>query len=593
MIIATSCAPSELKVDPNMSPAYLSLALGDVQRFISDARSTSDLAAGSAVMSWLAAKVIDELAGSSCEVILPSPTGSTGIPNRIWARLPNWSPKTAQAVEGAVKQKAEELFESANLPRPEGFPEVRWVLIGESGGETYAELWARAREALDARKRIRAFDPYQGSGDGLCSSCGRWEVTKNPPLDRTRLRRGEELCAACALKRAVGSRARSPGALNLTFSPFPSTAGIASAPYRAGLLDGLPGNAGGLRSLLDALDELDQHADLQIARVLAGAIPTLERKLSTIQAGNGERELAERLLAVDGAWCYPDNWQLESIEREHQFPAGTVSEALVERGRRAAAELTGGAGPSPYLAVFLQDADRMGRALGGQPNPFGGTPQEPDEDFHAKVSGALAAIGESLRVKVEDDARGRLVYSGGDDLLAFLPVEDALGAARACRDAVIDTLPGAEVSASITFFHHSYPLQEALRRARQALDEAKELGRGRLALRLLRRGGERARVALRWRLGKNPAEAVDLIAQAFRDGLSPGLIHDVSAECEGFRGLGRARIGSELCRLCRRHGKEDAAQVIAACDPEDGGPGISVDVLNLAHFISSQSGQQS
>jgi CRISPR-associated protein Cmr2 len=154
------------------------------------------------------------------------------------------------------------------------------------------------------------------------------------------------------------------------------------------------------------------------------------------------------------------------------------------------------------------------------------------------------------------------VYAGGDDLLGLVPAATALAAARECRAGFLDRcgglLPRPTVSSAVVFFHASYPLRDALARARAALVEAKETGgRDSLAVVVLRRGGEKAAAVLPWsgRGGADPTVALEGVVDSFRTGLSPALVRDLYEGRRGLAELDRARLdyATELRRLVGRH----------------------------------------
>ena len=80
--------------------------------------------------------------------------------------------------------------------------------------------------------------------------------------------------------------------------------------------------------------------------------------------------------------------------------------------------------PDPYLAVLVADGDKMGSAISSISSP----------DDHRKFSQELSKFASAARTIVENN-HGSLVYSGGDDVLAFLPVDTCLDAARDLHEA--------------------------------------------------------------------------------------------------------------------------------------------------------------
>jgi CRISPR-associated protein Cmr2 len=79
--------------------------------------------------------------------------------------------------------------------------------------------------------------------------------------------------------------------------------------------------------------------------------------------------------------------------------------------------------PYPYVACLVADGDRMGGAIESLTSA----------DEHRAFSRSLAGFAGEARRTVEQVHRGSLVYTGGDDVLAFLPLPEALGCADALR----------------------------------------------------------------------------------------------------------------------------------------------------------------
>jgi CRISPR-associated protein Cmr2 len=77
-----------------------------------------------------------------------------------------------------------------------------------------------------------------------------------------------------------------------------------------------------------------------------------------------------------------------------------------------------------YVACLVADGDRMGKAL----DALG------SDTAHQHASRAIAAFAhKDARRIVEQDYFGQLVYAGGDDVLAFVALEDAVACANALR----------------------------------------------------------------------------------------------------------------------------------------------------------------
>ena len=78
--------------------------------------------------------------------------------------------------------------------------------------------------------------------------------------------------------------------------------------------------------------------------------------------------------------------------------------------------------PSPFYAILLMDGDSLGELL---------------RKSGSAVSDALDRFTRQVP-DIVDRHNGFLIYAGGDDVLALLPLEDALACAAAVRQCYLD-----------------------------------------------------------------------------------------------------------------------------------------------------------
>jgi CRISPR-associated protein Cmr2 len=142
--------------------------------------------------------------------------------------------------------------------------------------------------------------------------------------------------------------------------------------------------------------------------------------------------------------------------------------------------------PQPYLAILVADGDRMGELISRQDDP----------EAHRQLSKSLDGFAQKARAIVPK-YRGFMVYSGGDDVLAFLPVNRAVACAKELSEAFRHQVKGT-LSAGIAIVHYREPLSLSLERARAAEKAAKNGGRNALAVALHTRGGSPITVVQRW-----------------------------------------------------------------------------------------------
>lgn len=324
----------------------------------------------------------------------------------------------------------------------------------------------------------------------------------------------------------------------------------------------------------------------QTTRVLMSKADSvaLPRKLLRL-APAGSREAAKALPALlDAArelreTAFESPHQAQAAELQAKAMENAVRQTLGRDGEPARLET--------YYALLLMDGDRMGAWLSGGENyaisyrdSFHSKVRdgaqahvEKHEDLrkyfnskralspnrHLAISGALNDFSLTLaRFVVEDEHAGRLIYSGGDDVLAMLPVMDLLAAMQqlraaysgvACPDAPFERardiemnqgfvrltqrdgegravprlmrLMGSRATASIgaVIAHHQAPLGAVMRELRSAEKRAKnEGGRDAFSLTVIKRSGGDLRLTakLTAAAGESPMTCLRELSAALR-----------------------------------------------------------------------------
>jgi CRISPR-associated protein Cmr2 len=569
------------------------IALPGVQSFIEESRSTSDVSAASQIYAALAAVVIGSLRSEDdADLILPdyrvenvaagSPESSgapgvPGVPNRIVVSFPA-GVGSAAAERAAVAARStwhewlcDVLGRTSNVPETPGFPRLQWACVSAVPG--YKAQWEQVQRLMAGRSQVRDFPVVpdeQWRQRVLCTLSPRWPAEEQVPPRTPAHEKDLKLSAVGWVKHRWHRMNRQDG--------FPSTASIASAPYRQAVLRHLGHDVVrvAVRRLRDAVGQIEGTAP-------ETAVPGL------VTPGEGDRWFATSA----GPWVYPDSWQLESIAREAglfrpgrdaEMPA-QVRERLgpvVEAGRRAARDLRDAMAGLPaapplakYLAVVVQDLDSMGLFLSGKARSAAGQVLSISQDEHRRVSLELLDVAAAQRAALRDGALlGVPVYAGGDDLLAFVPASTALAAAERCHDAIPLSLPTA--STAVLFFHYHASIQAAMSQARRLLKDAKEHVEGKhaLAVGYLRRSGTSAVSIQPWpgREGASSAELFRLFALGGAEQLSPRLVSDLerdAGELAALRAASERLYLAELARLVRRHtegGEAVTSEAVGALD---------------------------
>lgn len=306
-----------------------------------------------------------------------------------------------------------------------------------------------------------------------------WNTVREKQRNSALLSKDERLSAFSIVKR-FGHEANP----DLHIERFPSTSSIASANTRYKLIQ----NWGTVRDhvghYLTALDALYRKyktepyfSQPEILPAYRGVIPKNWK----------QDDILMRLLKLDGDFLYLDHLQPRPLaEHIGSVDHRNIDRRLIEEvrnGLKVVYQSSGIAEPSSYYAVLAMDGDRMGEAA----EAF-----ETAEEYR-DFSGGLTQFARDTMFLAVENAIGRVVYAGGDDLLALLPLSGVFAAAEAIRTAFPTAANYKTISAGIAIVHRTHPLQAAVRAAKRAEHIAKEKYRtaeGAFAFEVLRRSGE-------------------------------------------------------------------------------------------------------
>ncbi len=434
-------------------------------------------------------------------------------------------------------------------------------------GVLYPAFYDLCDRNLAATKNLRP-DPQILQKGYRCSLCGEREwlthdlqLLERPPDKRgetvwSRLstkfpslaKRGEHLCAPCALKRFWPDLYKEELARRKiqTDRYVVSTHAMALATTTEKVLEGAKEGA-----------KKDDRSWQKLEAMIS------ERKDSLFPAAL-PKSLARKLKN------FPERQVLKSLPTLFDLLRDEGDEREIEDLNKLIKELSGSK-PEAYYAMVLMDGDDMGAWISGTDSRFLKQYREfwhPDilegvreveaaarnqglKDYlnslrapsparHAAISAALNAF--SLRVGrfvVEDLFKGRVLYAGGDDLMAMASIDDLLGLIETLRcaysgkqihgsitqlwdedsskrlnlkngyallDGRLLRLMGvtATVSVGAVIAHHTAPLGAVLRELRQAERRAKQAGKNAFSLSLLKRSGGAVQFTSPW---EGPAPA--------------------------------------------------------------------------------------
>lgn len=461
--------------------------IGPVQDFIASARRSRDLWFGSWLLSELsktAAYSIAEKEGRE-SLIFPAPADLSNlkpdsdfdVANKIVAIVKSNPEEVCKEALTNVKARLNEIkedaFKNKNLrgnfdsktadAQIADMLETFWVATKLESLEKYPKTRAQAEALMAARKATKNYKAVswgkagvpKSSLDGQRESVISEEQYKR--FDEEKLWQkygvsyGERLCGVGLLKRH--------GERGTEKDRFFSTSHVAALPFLELLTEK---NKDAVRKYILVLKQ-DLGLEGELGNVPGDAHPAFENydghilfeeRLVDFFAKNEEEKLKQAKKALNDFY---KNCQLENKR------------------------------PSPYYGLLLADGDRMGEAIDNQTTP----------DEHRNISGALSRFASNVR-NIVPKHKGSLVYAGGDDVLAFVPIHTILDCAFELNQNFKEELKNFSnkenisptLSVGIAIVHHLDPLSDSLELVRKAEKAAKSVeGKNALAVTISKRSG--------------------------------------------------------------------------------------------------------
>ncbi|MBI4517313.1 MAG: type III-B CRISPR-associated protein Cas10/Cmr2 [Deltaproteobacteria bacterium] len=469
-----------------------------------------------------------------------------------------------------------------------------------NGGVLYPAIYDLLDRALGAFKTSREFSELAQEGY-RCSLCGIREVLCTDEEERNSraaqapmwsrlerklpawLRENERLCGVCLLKRLwpvlftessevkqfVGEEGQVRRFVVSTHTMALATT-LQRLVARHAQIVGRPE----LRDLLDGIQEHERQGR-------SGFRVALPRKVVRELRDAGEE--VRRLVRALPGWL--DDLSDQTDEDDENNPGVTRRQILRKAQSliRENPDEEGSPSEEAYYALVLMDGDHMGAWLSGA-EPAQRTPYRsifhpairaeienrvqhspvfssylsehapPSPSYHAAISRALNGFSLHVARRVVEDVHcGKLIYSGGDDVLAMSSVKDVLSMIMALRCAYSGTVPASDqetvwrllnledhglllkngyaliersrlllrtmgeratASAGVVIAHHKAPLGSVLREARAAERAAKAAGRDAFSISLMKRSGGITRFTSHWYLhgiGETQASAAGIL----------------------------------------------------------------------------------
>ncbi|KAF0247470.1 MAG: Crm2 family CRISPR-associated protein [bacterium] len=455
----------------------LIIHIGPVQDFIASARRSRDLWFGSWLLSELskaAANSIVQQEGKLTNLIFPAtktdddlkPNSSFDVANKIVAIIEN-PPKTiAEKVLSDITQRLEQIKNLAfkNIAGPfdsdvanlqiEDMLEIFWV--AKKLDKDYAQVREETEALMTARKATNNYKkvPWEQRNGVKSSLDGQRESV----IDKTvyeqfdekkmwrkyHIRRGEHLCGVGLLKRH-GERGAGE-------NRFFSTSHVASLPFLSLFTEATKAIAKpAFKEYINTLKSLDVASE-ELGNVPGDMHPIFEN--------------------YDGELLYEE--RLGDFFAKNETAKVKQAEEALRKFYQDCEPIIDNKKPSAYYGLLQADGDAMGKAIAQQKNVEG----------HQAISKALSAFAKGARQIVKEN-NGSLVYAGGDDVLAFLPLHTILKCAQQLAKDFHEKLKlemfpvesniSPTLSVGIAIVHHLDPLSDALALVRKAEKAAKSL----------------------------------------------------------------------------------------------------------------------
>ncbi len=417
-------------------------------------------------------------------------------------------------------------------------------------GALYPAIYDLAERVMAAAKAVRPFSQTRQEG-WRCSLTGEteWLTTDREQLKKSYRQQADTLWAKVAQKKpSWAKKGEHLGALPAIKRLWPTLFAEEVGKALSAVDNGEAMKIGRFvvsthtMALAHQLDQWlkDEKTNNPETPDVGGDSVALPRKLLK-EYGHKRRklEIAKRLPGL-----------LDAADEEDNEAAGAQAERLVR-------QTLGVDKLEAYYALLLMDGDRMGQMLSGDPQwaisyrdsfhpdvqkgfdthaasskaikDYGAQKRALSPNRHLAISGALNDFSLTVvRHVVEEEHLGRVIYAGGDDVLAMLPVVDALPAAQRLRQAYSGDDPTHEggrdprgltlhkgfailkgklmrmmghtatASCGIVIAHHQAPLAAVRRELDAAEKRAKNAGRDRFSITVIKRSGGALKLTAEW-----------------------------------------------------------------------------------------------
>lgn len=466
-------------------PTYLiQINIGPVQDFIASARKLRDMWFGSYLLSELSKAVAAKLYELKANLIFPHVEDEAElkqdsgliVANKILAEIETDDPagiikKTKDAWNALRKEVAAKtlaktdeigiklnrsLYEAQKMDAGEFFG--AWVELGDN----YPKAKARLEKIMAGRKNLREFEAPAWNGTGIPKSSldGLREAVTGDDQEEIvgLIKRNERLDALACIKRFYPLTGKREEMF------FDDLTGIALVPWLEGI------SKSGLEDVVRGF--IRNH--------------NMKNSLARWKQDKPLDELELKDACTDySEFFFYEPQKLKALEAINSY------KAMVKQFGE----------PNKYSCIMVGDGDHMGKTL----------EQIETAKGHQVFTKHLGEFAKDVAKDVEKK-QGSLIYSGGDDVMAYIPINKLVECAKAVKDQFAATmdkifqdtelaLQGEKpsFSAGVAIVHHKCPLDQALNLARKAESMAKtDGGRDALAIIQSKRSGSDVIICDKW-----------------------------------------------------------------------------------------------
>ncbi len=559
-----------------MKESIFIFTFSPVQSFIAEARRASDLFVGSRILVELGRPVAKVILNENGRLIYPNNLLGD-IPNKIVAVIDyDRYESISEKVKQAFFKKWQEIAESTKPiflqrePKPDNSWENIWARQVKNQweiffscvvieGKEFKECLSRVNKALEANKRTRVFfndensletgykDTLSGKRSALHTEFfdarEYWTQLSNSFHDSKIKHDGVERLDAIGSIKRFSSIA--------TEEHFPSTSTIASSDFLKRILLANEGEQA-LKKYREFIEELGCF------KVSSSAI-----------------------WPFDGDLFYINLLTKKFFNKEYGLSSITDEQIRVVRDRlRQLIRIAGS--PSPYYSLIALDGDSMGDWISSSES----------EQECGEISRKLDEYSSSIRslVSGENEYCAKIIYNGGDDVMAMAPISTAIPFAIKMANVFNEKTGGRSASAGIVICHHQSPLSSAIKSAKDAESEAKKVnGKSAVCVKVIKRSGTPYSVYSHWKDLSSPYEF--LVDALKKKQISSNFAYELINEAQTIGYISKEAQHATIKRLVKRHKLSNELNVDqaisallnwrASLDWDDEEPGL----IRLARWI--------